>query len=157
IHHFEYEVFDSVEELDEQDARLLERAREATAYAYAPYSHFHVAAAARLENGEILAGTNQENASYPVGICAERTLLSAVSSVFPGTRIESIAVTYNSEQILSDHPVAPCGICRQSLQEYESRFAKPIRMILSGMTGKVIVLPAAELLLPFGFSNKELG
>lgn len=156
-YHFEYEVYDSIDELDTHDALLLRRARKATADAYAPYSHFYVGAAARLQNGEVVIGTNQENASYPVGICAERVLLSSVSAVFPGISVESMAVTYDSEQVVSDHPVAPCGICRQTLQEYESRFAKPIRIIMGGMKGNVIVIPTAEYLMPFGFSNKELG
>lgn len=154
---FEYELFDSLEELPAQDATLLDRARKATVHAYAPYSHFHVGAAARLANGEIVTGTNQENASYPVGICAERVLLSSVSSFFPNEPIEAIAVTYDSKQIVSDHPVAPCGICRQSLQEYQARFEKPIRLIMGGMKGKVVVIPSAEYLLPFGFSGSELG
>lgn len=154
---FDYELYDSIDELSAADAELLEAARQATVHAYAPYSHFHVAAAARLVDGEIVTGTNQENASYPVGICAERVLLSTVSSVHPGQGISAVAVTYNSGQVKSNHPVAPCGMCRQSLHEYQSRFGKPIRLIMGGMEGRVIILPSAEALLPFSFSKDELG
>lgn len=154
---FDYELYDSIDELPGQDNELLDRARKTTVHAYAPYSHFHVGAAARLANGEIVTGTNQENASYPVGICAERVLLSSVSSLFPDQAVEAIAVSYDSKEIVSDHPVAPCGVCRQSLQEYQARFNASIRVIMGGMKGKVIVLPSADHLLPFGFTATELG
>src|SRR5260370_1184112 len=76
---------------------------------------------ARLVNGELITGTNQENASYPVGICAERTLLSVAGALFPGVAIDTLAVSYDNEQGSSDRPISPCGICRQSLQEFEQR------------------------------------
>src|SRR5450631_892536 len=118
---FSFDVFDSIGELPEIDALLLSEARKATQYAYAPYSRFRVGAAAKLANGKTVIGTNQENASYPAGICAERVLLSSVSSQYPGIAIEAIAVTYQNENGHSDRPISPCGICRQSLQEYEHR------------------------------------
>src|SRR4028119_1375419 len=125
---FVYDVYDSIEELNTEDASLLKKARETTSLAYAPYSKFSVAAAARLSNGEIVTGTNQKNASYPVGLCAERVLLSSVSSLHPQVPVEAVAVSYNSDIAASDHPIAPCGICRQSLHEYESRLNHPIRL-----------------------------
>src|SRR6187549_394962 len=136
-----YKVFDDHNELTKEDAWLLNEAREVTKQAYAPYSNFYVGAAAKLVNGKIVAGTNQENASYPVGLCAERVLLASVSSLYPKVPIESIAISYQSETATSDHPVAPCGICRQSLQEYESRLKHPIRLILGGMKGKIHIVP----------------
>ena len=153
---FEYESYASVDDLPEADAILLRRAKEATTKAYAPYSNFHVAAAARLANGEIISGTNQENASYPVGICAERVLLSAASAVYPDQPIDAIAVTYDSRSVNSDHPVAPCGMCRQALQEFEGRFRQPIRLIMGGMSGRVMVIPSTSYLLPFSFDKSEL-
>lgn len=154
---FSYEAYDSINDLPAQDADLLKAAREATKRAYAPYSHFHVGAVARLENGQTVVGSNQENASFPVGLCAERVLLSAIAALHPGVSIDSIAISYNSEHISSDHPVAPCGICRQSLQEMETRLQHPIRLILGGMEGQVFVIPKASSLLPFAFSGDELG
>src|SRR5688572_4612307 len=153
---FSYEVYNDSSELSEQDAWLLGEARTVTEHAYAPYSNFHVGAVAILENGEIIAGTNQENASYPVGICAERVLLGTVATLHPKVPIKSIAISYNSEEVKSDHPISPCGMCRQALLEYESRTAKPIRLILSGQEGKVFVIKSAGALLPFAFTSDEL-
>ena len=152
----QYEEYDSVAELPEQDAALLALARTVTGDAYAPYSKFHVGAAARLVNGEIITGTNQENASYPVGICAERTLLSVAGSLFPNVAIETLAVSYDNGRGTSDRPISPCGICRQSLQEFEQRTGRPMRIILAGQTGKVQVLAGSGVLLPFAFTNDEL-
>lgn len=155
-YHFSYQVFDSIDELDEKDASLLRKARAITKQAYAPYSNFYVGAAARLKNGEILTGTNQENASFPVGICAERALLSTISSLYPSAGIETMAVTYQGKNVKSDHPISPCGMCRQALLEYEGR-TNAMRLILSGMEGKVYIINSANLLLPLAFTNEELG
>ena len=122
---FSFEVFENIDELDQQDQQLLIEARRATQNAYAPYSNFHVGAAAKLSNGQIITGSNQENASFPVGICAERVLLSAASSLHPNAAIETMAVSYQCETIKSNHPISPCGMCRQSLQEFESRMFRP--------------------------------
>ena len=153
---FQYEVYDDISQLTEQDAWLLTEARAVTEQAYAPYSNFHVGAVAILENGEVVAGTNQENASYPVGICAERVLLGSVATAHPKVPIKSIAISYNSEEVKSDHPISPCGMCRQALLEYETRLKKPIRLILGGMEGKVFIIKTASLLLPFAFTSNEL-
>ena len=153
---FDYEVYDDISELSEQDAWLLNEAREVTDQAYAPYSRFNVAAVAMLENGEVVAGTNQENASYPVGICAERVLLGTAANVHPNVPIKTVAISYNSEEVKSDHPISPCGMCRQALLEYETRLKKPIRLILGGMEGKIYVIRSAGLLLPFAFTSSEL-
>ena len=153
---FSYEVYGDISELNEKDAWLLNEAREVTAQAYAPYSKFFVGAVAIMANGEVVAGTNQENASYPVGICAERVLLGSVATLQPNIPIETIAISYNSEEVKSDHPISPCGMCRQALLEYESRTSKPIRLILSGQEGKVYVIKSAGMLLPFAFTSEEL-
>jgi cytidine deaminase len=151
-----YEEYASDAELAPADAELLRAARDATAHAYAPYSHFRVGAAARLVNGAVITGTNQENASYPAGICAERTLLSVAGAQYPGVGIDTLAISYHNENGTSDRPISPCGICRQSLQEFEQRTGRPIRLILGGETGAVIVLGRSGLLLPFAFSADEL-
>jgi cytidine deaminase len=153
---FSYEVYDSLEELDAGDARLLQEAKDVTRNAYAPYSHFRVGAVAELDNGQRVSGTNQENASYPAGICAERVLLSTASSLYPGISINTLAVSYYNENGPSDHPISPCGICRQSLQEFEQRTGKPIRLILGAQEGKVYIIPRTSLLLPFAFTASEL-
>jgi cytidine deaminase len=153
---FSYKTYDSIEELPEEQQLLLSKARVITEHAYAPYSHFHVGAIAKLANGEIVSGTNQENASFPVGLCAERVLLATASSIFPNIPIDTIAISYKSEDIKSDHPIAPCGICRQSLTEFESRMGHSIKLILGGIEGPVNVIDSAGLLLPLGFTSEEL-
>jgi cytidine deaminase len=153
---FEYDVYEDISQLTEEDAWLLREARAVTDQAYAPYSNFHVGAVAILENGEIVAGTNQENASYPVGICAERVLLGSVATLHAHVPIKSLAISYNSEEIKSDHPISPCGMCRQALLEYESRLKKPIRLILGGMEGKIFIINSSSQLLPFAFTSSEL-
>lgn len=155
-YNFSFEVYQSINELTEQDAALLTKARAVTANAYAPYSHFNVGAAALLANGQILTGTNQENASYPVGICAERTLLSTVANVFPRTGIITMAISYFNSNGNSANPVAPCGMCRQALTEYEERTQQPMRLILSGMSGEIFIIENAGQLLPFSFGKNDL-
>src|SRR5829696_6221842 len=153
---FEYEVYEDITRLSEKDAWLLTEARAVTEQAYAPYSNFYVGAVAILDNGEIVAGTNQENASYPVGICAERVLLGSVATLHPKVPIKTIAISYNSKDVKSDHPISPCGMCRQALLEYEGRTGKHIRLILSGQEGKVFIIEKASSLLPFAFTSEEL-
>lgn len=152
----EYEMFEDILGLPEVDAQLLNRARQDTVLAYAPYSKFNVAAVALLDNGILISGTNQENASYPVGICAERTLLSAISSQYPTNKAVAIAISYDNKLNDSDKPISPCGICRQTLAEYEQRWNSPIKLILSGLRGKIIVLQSVKDILPFSFSADDM-
>lgn len=154
---FSYEVYKDISELVKEDADLLQEARSVTKEAYAPYSNFFVGAVAKLKNGAIVKGTNQENASYPVGICAERVLLGNAATLHPGIAIDTIAVSYlNSKDPQSNHPISPCGMCRQSLLEYETRTDHPIRLILGGQEGKILVLKTVSSLLPFAFTGDEL-
>lgn len=151
-----YEVFSDITDLSPEDANLLQTARKATGDAYAPYSRFNVAATARMESGKLLSGTNQENASFPAGICAERVLLAAVSAVYPNESVDALAISYKGELDNSNRPLAPCGICRQSLAEFELRFNRPIRLILGGMEGEIFVFTSARDLLPLDFSKEDL-
>lgn len=153
---FSYEVCEDISELKKDDAELLANARSVTKQAYAPYSNFFVGAVARLSNGQIVSGTNQENASYPVGICAERVLLGNAATLFPNVSIETMAISYDSQQVNSDHPISPCGMCRQALLEYETRMSKPIRFLLAGQTGKIYIVNTVKYLLPFAFTPDEL-
>jgi cytidine deaminase len=153
---FNYIVYDSVDELPEDQQWLLKEAREVTQHAYAPYSNFQVGAVAKMANGEIITGSNQENASFPVGLCAERVLLASISSLFPRIPVETIAISYKSDTQKSDHPISPCGMCRQALQEYETRLSHPIQLILGGMEGPVYVIDSASKLLPLAFTSEEL-
>jgi cytidine deaminase len=151
-YHFAFTVYDSINELSKADASLLHEARAVTKNAYAPYSNFNVAAVALLSNGEMVAGTNQENASYPVGICAERVLLSIVSSLHPSATINTIAIAYNNLNGESNKPISPCGMCRQAFTEYETRTNKSFRLLLSGMEGEIYLIDKASQLMPLSFS-----
>lgn len=156
VQSFNYESYNDISELPVADARLLREAQEATARAYAPYSHFRVGAVIRLTNGAIVAGANQENASFPLGLCAERVALAAAASLYPQVPIELIAISYQNLMGESNHPVSPCGICRQVLSEYEQALQHPIRLILGGMSGKVYIVSQASALLPLSFSAESM-
>jgi cytidine deaminase len=150
------QIFPDLRSMEPEDILLLEAARKATGHAYAPYSNFRVGAAVRLSNGQILSGSNQENASFPAGICAERVTLSAASAAYPGIAVTAMALTYINESASSTRPISPCGICRQTLAEYEQRFGQSIRLILGGFSGEIFIINRATDLLPLAFSNQEL-
>jgi cytidine deaminase len=152
---FDLSTYDSIDELSSEDAFLLREAQAVTRFAYAPYSHFQVGAFARLDNGKTISGTNQENASFPAGICAERTLLSAAAVFYPGVAIQTIAISYDNLDGTSDRPISPCGICRQSLVEFQERTSKPIRIVMGGLQGKVQLIEDASYLLPLGFNASD--
>jgi len=153
---FEYDLLDNSNQLSKDDQELLEAAKKATQTAYAPYSHFNVGAAARLSSNDIIVSSNQESASFPVGICAERALLNSIGSQFPHQRITTLAISYEPVGKPSNEPLSPCGMCRQSLLDYETRFQAPIKIIMAGKSGKVMVVNTASHLLPFGFDGAIL-
>jgi cytidine deaminase len=157
-YNFDFEEYEDISNLDSDDAALLLEARKITQKAYAPYSNFLVGAAAIFKNGEKVFGTNQENASYPVGICAERVLLASASMLQTDEPILTMAISYNNLSRIggSDRPISPCGMCRQSLAEYEQRTNHPMRLILSGMEGKVMIIQSAMQLLPFSFNSDSM-
>ncbi len=153
---FSYTVYPNSGELPPALGQLLEKARNTTAHAYAPYSNFFVGAAAILENGAIVTGTNQENASYPVGICAERILLGNAATLHPDVAIQAIAISYKSNKDDDKVPISPCGMCRQALLEYEGRTGTPIQLLLSGQQGEVWLIHEANQLLPFAFTGEAM-
>lgn len=151
-----FEVYNSINELSEEDGKLLKAANNAINGAYAPYSQFFVGAAVLLENGEIVSGSNQENAAYPSGLCAERVAIFHASSLFPGIKILAIAVSVRSQKRVLTKPISPCGACRQSISEYEIRFDQAIKIIMGGDAGEVYVSPSISNLLPLMFTSKDL-
>lgn len=155
-HSFEYQVFDSDQTLNEMDLTLLRQAKASLPSSYAPYSHYHVGAAVRLENGAIVTGSNQENMSFPAGLCAERVAVFAAASQYPGIAIEALAITASAEAFEVREPVPPCGMCRQAIVEYEMKFQKKIRIILGGASGSVYVIEGMQTLLPLTFIEKSL-
>ena len=150
------EQLDSDSELSAADLDLLNQARATTKLAYAPYSNFNVGAAAKLSNGNVVLGSNQENASYGATICAERVLLASLSVTHTGEHIATIAISYNNINGLSDKPISPCGICRQSLLEHEMNSKHQLRIIMSGLSGKIWIVNGAVSLLPLGFSSLDM-
>jgi cytidine deaminase len=143
--------------LTEQDHILIRRAREAAIGAYAPYSGFRVGAAALMDDSSVVISSNQENASFPAGLCAERVLLSTISSVAPGKFILTMAIVCESDHVGTIEPVAPCGVCRQSMVEFEYRLNSPIRLLLVGSGNKVLEFKTVSDLLPFAFKPNNLG
>lgn len=152
----EFEEFEDVNDLPPEDQDLVKAARQSVSKAYAPYSRFQVGAAVALENGVIMRGNNQENASYPIGLCAERVAIFAAGANYPGVKIKAIAVTAFSDQFLIDKPITPCGACRQAIAEYEHRYHGPIRLILVGETGRVLVSDTIRQFLPYQFTADDL-
>ncbi|MFN7094231.1 MAG: cytidine deaminase [Burkholderiales bacterium] len=149
------EEFTAIDELTFADRTLLKQAQQATQLAYAPYSNFKVGAAARLNNGSVILGSNQENASYGATICAERVLLSNLAMHYPNQAINTLAISYTRVDN-SNTPVSPCGICRQSLLEHEGLYHQPVKIIMAGQTGAVWIVNSVSSLLPLAFSNKDL-
>ena len=142
-----------IEELSEEDRQLIELAIEATNRSYAPYSHFCVGAAVLLNNGATLIGCNQENASYPVGLCAERTALFSAGVQYPDVPVKSMAiVARNTEGVLLDEPISPCGMCRQAVIETETRFKQPVRILLYGHK-KIYAVDSIKTLMPLSFTD----
>lgn len=145
----------AVSELETKEQELVRRAQNAAGRAYAPYSKFNVGACLLLDNGEMIEGNNQENASYPCGCCAERTALNYANATFPDAKVEAIAITaFNREQLV-DEPITPCGICRQALLETEMKNRKNIRIIMNGQK-QTIVANSASSLLPLAFDDSQL-
>lgn len=148
-----YSEFDSIEQLPMHLQNLLLRAREARLNAYAPYSGFLVGAASLLENEKIVIGNNQENASFPVGICAERVSLTSASAQFPESKILAIAITAGGKNNPTTSPVMPCGICRQTILEYETKFKNDIELVMQGNAGKIFLFKSIKQLLPLSFAS----
>lgn len=151
-----YSELENAAELPEALQQLLAKAKEAVQSAYAPYSEFRVGAAVLLENGEVITGSNQENASSPAGICAERVALSAASAIYPGIAVTAIAVSARADGYDVAEPVAPCGICRQTILEYEYRYRRSIEIVLQGDHGKILRIETVKELLPLNFSRDNL-
>lgn len=153
---FDITLYDSQEELNANDKTLMDAAVNARKTAYAPYSNFFVGASALLENGEIIEGSNQENASYPSGLCAERVTIFYAGAKFPNVKIQAIAISAASLLHEVKTPAAPCGNCRQAISEYEFKQDAPIRILLKGETGNVIECSSIADLLPLGFNSSYL-
>lgn len=141
----------TLDELPAADREVVEAARRATANSYAVYSHFNVGAAVRLEDGTIVCGTNQENAAYPSGLCAERTTLFWANSQYPDKAVDLLAIAARTDSGELERPIPPCGACRQVILETEKRFNRPVRIILYGSSECYVIEDGIKALLPLSF------
>jgi len=149
-------VFDHFDELSDDIKSLMNKASEARLKSHSPYSKFSVGAAILLENNEIITGSNQENASYPSGLCAERTAIFYASAMYPESKILKMAIIAGSNLHPTMTPVPPCGACRQSIAEYEVKQDSPIEIYFMGETGKVVKSDSLSNLLPLIFDKSQL-
>jgi cytidine deaminase len=151
-----FTYFDHLEDLDSESKYLVHKAKEATVHAYAPYSKFCVGAALMLEDGTMISGSNQENAAYPLCMCAERVVLYAAAASHPDKKILKLAVVAHKKNHKDLTPAACCGACRQVMLEFEQRQHKVMEVIMLGPDKKWTKVPSAASLLPFGFTKDAL-
>ncbi|MBQ0160604.1 MAG: cytidine deaminase [Bacteroidales bacterium] len=145
----DYCEYDSLQEMDAADRLLMERAMQATATAYTPYSNFHVGAALRLADGTVVTGSNQENIAYPSGLCAERTALFSASAQYPDQAVEALAVVGHFQGEYTE--ASPCGACRQAMSEYELRYGNKLTIFCYLAGGRIRRIEGVKSLLPFAF------
>lgn len=146
----------SYDELSGADKAVVDAARAATANSYAVYSNFSVGAAVRLGNGTVVSGSNQENAAYPSGLCAERTTLFWANSQYPKEPVEVLAIAARSAQGELEFPITPCGACRQVMLETEKRFGNKMKIILYGIRQCYVIDDGVRALMPLSFDSDSL-
>lgn len=156
IQQFTYAVHQDVNSISDEHKEVITKAIENREQAYAPYSGFNVGAAVLLKNGKIVTGSNQENAAYPSGLCAERVALFAAGSHYPDVEIETLVVTCRNTKKLTDQPFSSCGGCRQVMLEYELKQTSPITVYYLGETGPVIQVDSVTDLVPLFFPPQAL-
>lgn len=149
-------IFDSFSDLTIENQKLMQKAIEVRQNAYAPYSKFKVGAAILLDNNQIVVGSNQENAAYPSGLCAERVAIFHAGAVYPNAKILKMAITAGATESVTSKPIPPCGGCRQSIFEYEFKQDAPIELLFMGETGEIYQSNSIENLLPLTFDKNFL-
>lgn len=152
----EFSVYANVAELPKEIQQLMENAVTVRKSAYAPYSKFRVGVALLLDNGKIVLGSNQENAAYPSGLCAERVAIFQAGSIYPNAKILKMAITAASDANKTATPIPPCGACRQSISEYEVKQETPIEIYFMGEIGAIFKSDSIKNLLPLMFDKKSL-
>ena len=143
------------EELTDADRELIDKAKDATQTSYAPFSKFCVGAAARLSDGTIVTGSNQENAAFPSSLCAERTALFYANARYPEKSVEELAIAAYAHGTFLKSPMPPCGACRQVILGVEERYGRPIRILLFGEEGTYVV-DSIKALLPLQFTGETM-
>ncbi|NBX79168.1 MAG: cytidine deaminase [Flavobacteriales bacterium] len=153
IFQFNYTLLDSWKSLSDEHIALVEKAYESMERAYAPYSKFKVGAAAKLSNGTVVLGNNQENIAYPSGLCAERVALFYAGANFPNEEVDVIVIVARGELMPDKQLLSPCGSCRQVMLETENRQSKPMKVILVNQDERTMIINSVQHLLPFGFGT----
>lgn len=151
-----FQEYDSENDLAAEEKMLLEKARQTRDTAYAPYSDFFVGAALLMGNGEIVTGSNQENAAYPSGLCAERVAIYYAGARYPNVAVKTLVICCKASDFRLNQPVSPCGACRQAISEYENKQGSRIRILMHGDGGKVLATDGIENLLPLMFKGEFL-
>ena len=151
-----FEVFNTIDDLSSEVKALMQQAIEIRKSAYAPYSKFRVGAAILLGNGKIVLGSNQENAAYPSGLCAERVAIFQAGAIYPDAKIIKLAISAASDNNPTLSPIPPCGGCRQSIAEYEFKQNTPIEIFFMGESGEVYKSDSINNLLPLTFDKTSL-
>jgi cytidine deaminase len=136
--------------------QLIYEAQQACDKSYSPYSNFQVGVAIALENGEVVQGANQENASFPAGLCAERVALAVCQAQYTGIKITKMAVMARRAGTETYLPISPCGICRQSLLEVEVQQQHNIEILLPQSQEHFYKIDKVAYLLPFQFDKSHL-
>ena len=149
-------AYNSIDELPDEVQSLMREAVEIRKKAYAPYSKFRVGAAILLDNGNVVLGSNQENAAYPSGLCAERVAIFQAGALYPEAKMIQLAISATSDTNPTLFPIPPCGSCRQSIAEYELKQDLPIEIYFMGEAGEVYKSDSIANLLPFSFDKKYL-
>ena len=152
----QFTVFDSTTDLSSDIQDLMTQAVEVRKNAYAPYSKFRVGVAITLDNGKVVLGSNQENAAYPSGLCAERVAIFYAGAMYPDAKVLKMAITAASDTNQTTTPIPPCGSCRQSIAEYEIKQETPIEIYFMGEIGSIYKSESLKNLLPFMFVKKFL-
>ncbi|WP_312820659.1 cytidine deaminase [Kaistella carnis] len=155
-HNIKFDSIESYDQLDETEKTLFDKAMEIRELAYAPYSDFTVGCAILLENGEIITGSNQENAAYPSGLCAERTTIFYTGANFPEVKIKKLFVIGAPRKATTSVPIPPCGACRQSILEYEAKQKEEIEIYFASLGGAIYKTKSIRELLPFSFDSSYL-
>ena len=151
-----FKAFDAIPDLPTDIQELMLQAVAVRKTAYAPYSKFRVGVAILLDNGKIVLGSNQENAAYPSGLCAERVAIFYAGAIYPAAKILKMAITAASDTNQTTTPIPPCGSCRQSIAEYEIKQETPIEIYFMGEIGIIYKSDSLKNLLPFMFDKKFL-
>lgn len=151
-----FSSYNTVSELPQDVQQLMAKAVEARKNAYAPYSKFRVGAALLLDNGKVVVGSNQENAAYPSGLCAERVAVFQAGAIYPDAKLLKLAISAAADEKVVSEPIPPCGACRQAIAEYEFRQDSPIEIYFMGQEGKILKSDSLKNLLPLVFDRNFL-